>query len=214
MLEVDYLLLTMKTDRDVNLGVSPLSLQVTSEYQKRLNQPSYTPSGSNYPLIQYKVIRGAPIIVAINEGCDILWEIYDYLDEINERSTWKITEKRIIERKVNLGPTDRRVRYRFLTPWLAIPAEELGKKTQNNPQQKNKILALVLESNFLGIARNFNITIESALQISLNVRDNYIVQKDTGIAGFFGTFFANFELPPFLGLGRSISRGFGTIKQS
>lgn len=214
MLEVDYLLLTMKTDRDVNLGVSPLSLQVTSEYQKRLNQPGYTPSGSNYPLIQYKVIRGAPIIVAINEGCDILWEIYDYLDEINERSTWKITERRIIERKANLGPADRRVRYRFLTPWLTIPAEELGKKTQNNTQQKNKILASVLENNFLGIARNFNVPVENDLHINLNVRDNYIVQKDTGIAGFFGTFFANFELPPFLGLGRSISRGFGTIKQN
>ncbi|OQX92449.1 MAG: hypothetical protein B6D58_03005 [candidate division Zixibacteria bacterium 4484_95] len=214
MLKVNYLLLTMKTDREVKLGVSPLSLQVTSEYQKLLNQSGYTPSGGNYPLIQYKVIRGAPIIVAVNEGCDVLWNIYDCLDEINERSTWEITEKRIIDKKVNLGPTDKWVRYRFLTPWLTIPAEELGKKTQNNLQQKNKILTPVLENNFLGIARNFDIPVEDEININLNVRDNFIIQKDTGVAGFFGTFYANFELPPFLGLGRSISRGFGTIKHN
>jgi hypothetical protein len=211
---VDYLLLTLKTDREVGLGASPLSLQISSLNQKVLERPGYVPSGGKYPLIQYKVIRGAPLIVAINEGCDILWEIYDKLDEINEVSPWKITERRIIEKKAELGPLEEKVRYRFLTPWLTVKETEIGKDIKTNTKQRNSALATILESNFLAISRNFNIPIDMNLDISLNTKDEYIIQRDTEIAGFFGSFYINFELPQFLGLGKSVTRGFGTVKQS
>jgi len=32
--------------------------------------------------------------------------------------------------------------------------------------------------------------------------------------GFKGTFSVNFELPDYIGLGKSVSRGFGTVKQA
>lgn len=211
---VDYLLLTLKTDREVNLGASPLSLQITSLAQQLMEKPNYLPSGGKYPLIQYKVIRGAPLIVGINEGCDLLWQVFDKLEEINEISPWKITEKRIIEKKSELGYTDERVRYRFLTPWLTIQEEDLGKDTKNNPRQRNAALSIILESNFLAVARNFNIPLDQRLSIALNTKDEFIVQRDTNIAGFFGSFYINFQLPQFLGIGKSVTRGFGTLKQS
>jgi len=210
----DYLLLTLKTDREVNLGSSPLSLQVTSLSQKLLNRPGYVPSGGKYPLIQYKVIRGAPLIVAFNEGCDLLWEIFDKIDDINEISPWKVTEKRVIEKKAELAIIDEKVRYRFLTPWLTVQEAEIGKDIKTDVKQRNEALATILESNFLGIARNFNVPIDKNLKITLNTKDEYIVQRETNIAGFFGSFYINFQLPQFLGLGKSVTRGFGTVKQS
>ena len=213
-MNVDYLLLTLKTDREVRLGQCPLSLKVSSLSQRLLNRPDYEPSGGKYPLIQYKVIRGAPLIVAINEGCDLLWEVFDSLDEINEISTWKITEKRIIEKTSPLCITEERAKYRFLTPWLTMTEQEIGPDIKNNPRQRNSALAMVLESNFLAIARNFKIPLDRNLSLSLNTKDEYIVQRDTNIAGFFGSFYINFQLPQFLGVGRSVSRGFGTVKQS
>jgi hypothetical protein len=33
------------------------------------------------------------------------------------------------------------------------------------------------------------------------------------MTGFEGTFAVNFELPDLIGLGKSVSRGFGTVKQ-
>ena len=210
----DYLLLTLKTDREVNLGSSPLSLQVTSLAQKLLNRPGYIPSGGKYPLIQYKVIRGAPLIVAFNEGCDLLWEVFDKIDEVNKISPWKVTEKRIIEKKAELAIIDEKVRYRFLTPWLTVQESEIGKDIKTNIRQRNYALATILESNFLAIARNFNVPIDKSLRITLNTKDEYIVQRDTNIAGFFGSFYINFQLPQFMGLGKSVTRGFGTIKQS
>ena len=211
---VDYLLLTLKTDREVNLGSSPLSLHVSTLSQKLMNQPDFVPSGGKYPLIQYKVIRGAPLIIAVNEGCDLLWEVYDNINEINKISPWKVTERRLIEKKSELGITDEKARYRFLTPWLTVKESEIGPDIKDNIEQRNSALATILESNFLAVARNFNVPIDKNLRISLNTKDEYIVQKDTNIAGFFGSFYINFQLPQFLGVGKSLTRGFVTIKQS
>jgi hypothetical protein len=213
MINVKYLLLTLNTDRPVLLGASPLSLFVSAAYQKKFGQIEKPASGGSYPLVQYKVIRGAPLIVAVNEGCDLLWDIYDALDEINEKSPYKITERRIIERTASLGPCEPRLKYRFLTPWLAISETELG-KLKNEPQQLSRVLSSILENNLLTLARNFQIQVERSLTVSINVKDENIVQKETGIAGLFGTFYTNFELPQFLSLGKGVGRGFGTVKQS
>jgi hypothetical protein len=213
MLEVKYLLLTLNTDRPVSLGASPFSLYLSSAFQKKFGQTDRPLSGGSYPLIQYKVIRGAPLIVAINEGCELLWDIYNVLDELAEKSPYKIIERRLIERVAPMGPGENRLKYRFLTPWLAITEAELN-RAKGDPQQLARMLGGVLESNLLSLARNFQIPIEKSLNVSINIKNENIVQKETGIAGLFGTFFANFELPQFLSLGKGVSRGFGTVKQS
>ncbi len=59
-----------------------------------------------------------------------------------------------------------------------------------------------------------NVPVESNIDITLNTKDEYIIQRDTDIAGFFGSFYINFQIPQFLGLGKSVTRGFGTVKQS
>ncbi|MGD0951668.1 MAG: CRISPR-associated endonuclease Cas6 [Methanotrichaceae archaeon] len=37
--------------------------------------------------------------------------------------------------------------------------------------------------------------------------------KGTSVIGFRGDFMANFMIPDFMGLGKSVSRGFGTIER-
>jgi hypothetical protein len=37
--------------------------------------------------------------------------------------------------------------------------------------------------------------------------------KGVGMTGYKGMFAVNFELPDYIGLGKSVSRGFGTIKR-
>ncbi len=211
---LDYLLLTLKTDREVGLGASPLSLQISTFIQKLFDNPNYVPSSGKYPLVQYKVIRGAPLIVAVNEGCDVLWQTFDKLEDINEISPWKVTEKRVIEKKAELGPCEEQIRYRFLTPWLTLKEAEIGKDIKTDSEQRNSALATILESNILAVARNFNISVDANINIELMTKDEYIIQRDTDIAGFFGSFYVNFQIPQFLGLGKSVTRGFGTIKQS
>ncbi|NLI16519.1 MAG: CRISPR-associated endonuclease Cas6 [candidate division Zixibacteria bacterium] len=213
MIEVKYLLLNLNTDRPVSLGASPLSLYISSSYQKKFGQSERPLSGGSYPLLQYKVIRGAPLIVAINEGCELLWEIYDNLDEINKNGPYKILERRIIDRVAFLGPCESRLKFRFLTPWLAISEAELN-KLKPDPRSLNRVLAGILENNLTMLARNFQCQLDKPVEVSINIKDENIVQKDTGIAGLFGTFYTNFEIPQFLSLGKGVGRGFGTIKQN
>jgi hypothetical protein len=37
--------------------------------------------------------------------------------------------------------------------------------------------------------------------------------KGTPFIGFLGLFMVNFTIPDYLGLGKSVSRGFGTVKR-
>jgi hypothetical protein len=37
--------------------------------------------------------------------------------------------------------------------------------------------------------------------------------KGTPMLGFLGTFSVNFEIPDYWGIGKSVSRGFGTVKR-
>jgi len=49
-----------------------------------------------YPLVQYKIIDGIPMVVGINEGANVLKEIYDKFDEITLGKTkYEILEKSI-----------------------------------------------------------------------------------------------------------------------
>ncbi|MCC6545498.1 MAG: hypothetical protein IT392_13555 [Nitrospirae bacterium] len=37
--------------------------------------------------------------------------------------------------------------------------------------------------------------------------------KGTPLLGFLGSFSVNFEIPDYWGIGKSVSRGFGTVKR-
>ena len=48
--------------------------------------------------------------------------------------------------------------------------------------------------------------------MELNLKKIEIDYKNKNLIGFRGTFKTNFVIPNYIGLGRSVSRGFGTIK--
>jgi hypothetical protein len=46
-----------------------------------------------------------------------------------------------------------------------------------------------------------------------NIREVSTSLKGTPMLGFLGTFSVNFEIPDYWGIGKSVSRGFGTVKR-
>jgi hypothetical protein len=94
VLYLDYLLLSLKTDKEVPMGPSYISSLLSNEYNKyfpKKNQPAASgdsldgetnPFPYFYPRVQYKIVRGGPLLTAVNEGCRLLWDIYDKLDAI------------------------------------------------------------------------------------------------------------------------------------
>jgi hypothetical protein len=47
----------------------------------------------------------------------------------------------------------------------------------------------------------------------INLKEVQTSLKGTTMLGFLGTFSVNFEIPDYWGIGKSVSRGFGTIKK-
>jgi len=47
----------------------------------------------------------------------------------------------------------------------------------------------------------------------INLREVSTSLKGTPMLGFLGSFSVNFEIPDYWGVGKSVSRGFGTIKR-
>ena len=47
----------------------------------------------------------------------------------------------------------------------------------------------------------------------IHLKEVKIYLKHTPMLGFIGIFSINFTLPDYIGLGKSVSRGFGTIKR-
>jgi hypothetical protein len=226
VINLDYLLLSLKTDKTAVIGSSSISGLLSSEYQKFFpqNKPEKSRSGDSketgchfeyfYPRLQYKIVRGSPMIAAINEGCNLLWDIYDKLDEVSTNQTeWKITEKRLIEKKAPFGLCSDSIKYRFLTPWLALDEDNLKKYIMLDDNLKERMLARILESHLDSISKSLGYNFKDDLKIRLNIKSQYFFLRDIHVAGLFGSFTANFEIPNFLGIGKSVSRGYGTIKR-
>jgi hypothetical protein len=226
VIHLDYLLLSLKTDNEVAVGPSEICSHISAEYNRRFPKRTqdFDPNGSGdcakppayfYPRMQYKVIRGGPIVAAVNEGCDLMWELYDRLDDLSAvQADWKITEKRLIERKAPLGLTREFIKYRFLTPWLALHEETFKKYLLMDEEAREKLLVKMLDGHIRSIAESMGCPLEGELRIKTHMKSNYIFQREIHVAGLFGSFVTNFEIPSFLGIGKSVSRGFGTIKQA
>jgi hypothetical protein len=225
MIDLDYLLLSLKTDKDVQIGPSRISELLCTAYNQYFPKKSIGHNGDDpgngngsaayfYPRLQYKVVRGAPMIAAVNEGCELLWNLYDQLDGTNiEQDEWRITEKRLIDRKAPFGISSESVKYRFLTPWLSLPEEGFKRYLVLDEMAKERMLIKILEGHIRSVCESLEYELPGDLKINMNAKSNYIFQRDIKMAGLFGSFVANFEIPNFLGLGKSVSRGFGTIKR-
>jgi hypothetical protein len=225
MINLDYLLLSLKTDKDVQVGPSRVADLLCTEYNRCFPKKIIGHNGDDpisdgktapyfYPRLQYKIVRGSAMIAAVNEGCDLLWNIYNELDEASsEQTDWRITEKRMIDKKAPYGVSSEFIKYRFLTPWLALPEEQSKRYLLLDEAAKERMLAKILEGHIRSVSESLGYANSGELKLKINIKPEYIFQREIHYAGLFGSFIANFEIPNFLGLGKSVSRGFGTIKR-
>ena len=55
-------------------------------------------------------------------------------------------------------------------------------------------------------------TADEIIKVKLNLKQRDVKFKGNDMKGFVGEFYTNFQIPDNFALGKSISRGFGTIK--
>lgn len=166
-----------------------------------------------YPLVQYKILSSHPVILAAEEGMSSVRELSASINEIViDDKTYPINscELSIYEKK--LGDNEKTKHYKFLTPWFCLNQINYSRYIAGDEQEKKELLNRILVGNILSLSKRFGVAAEKRITTELDLEEQNIVFKGETMLGFTGEFSVNYSLPDYFGLGKSVSRGFGTIK--
>lgn len=168
-----------------------------------------------YPLIQYKMLDGSPLVLGINEGSDVLKEIYDKFNEIKlGESKYSIMERGITVKSEEFGCTEEIHSYSFSTPWLALSQDNYPKYLNAGREEKKDLLRRILVGNLLSASKGLGYVAKEHIRLEVGqMRDEICLLKGMKVTGIRGEFTATFAIPQFMGLGKSVSRGFGAVTE-
>lgn len=168
-----------------------------------------------YPIVQYKVIDNIPILLGLKkEGIDIVKEVFFTNNQLRiSTKEYDIYEKNINMYKREYGSTKDVYKYEFLTPWIGLNQKNNKEYRQANIIDKELILNRVLVGNILSCSKYLGYTVEQEIKVKSSLKKMIVQFKGVKMIGFTGSFYTNFMIPDYLGLGKSVARGFGTIKR-
>jgi len=170
-----------------------------------------------YPLVQYKVIKNIPILVGLNEGAELLTSLFLQIKELKiEDKIYVVNYKNIENKKIDTGVRDDLFAYEFVTLWMGLNqknhfAYNILRKEKDN-ESINDLFKSILKGNILSFFKSINYTETERINIMPELFGRTTKFKGIDMIAFEGQFTANVILPEYIGLGKSVSRGFGTIK--
>lgn len=171
-----------------------------------------------YPLIQFKVIDNVPQIIALTSNAvDIFTRIFMTMNQmIIADRVIPVHEKDLKVETVEFGFSTETFMYELITPWIALNQKNYDiYNDYETRQEKDDLLKRILTGNILSMSKSLGIHLDhdQKIQSDLRLEHQPVNLKNQKMLGFKGMFKTNFILPDDVGLGKSVSRGFGTIKQ-
>jgi hypothetical protein len=167
-----------------------------------------------YPKVQYKVIDTTPTLVGIADGAELLTELFLKIRELKiDGKVYPVHQKNIEVRHVDPGAASTPNTYRFETLWMGLNQKNHARYDNANSLEKEKLLEQILVGNCLSFFKSQDIFIETKLNARGSFTEKSTRFKNNRMVAFDGMFEINADLPDLVGLGKSVSRGFGSIKR-
>ncbi len=170
-----------------------------------------------YPLIQFKLVDNTPAIISITDrAVEIFGDIFMKLDKIViDGFEIPVFEKDLKIEDVEFGFGAETFMYEFLSPWIGLNQTNFEKYNQAAGEGKKQLLKQIMTGNILSMSKSLNYWLgeDQKIRIALQLKEKPVNLKGKGMIGFTGIFKANFILPDHLGIGKSVSRGFGTVRR-
>lgn len=169
-----------------------------------------------YPNIQFKVVDNTPVIIALSEkAVRVFGEIFMKLNHIDiEGIKIPINEKELSVEEDKFGISEEMIQYEFVHPWVALNQENYKKYHElESFSQKKEMLSSVLIGNILSMSKYLDYSVKEEIKVETALKPVNINLKTKSLMGFIGGFRTNFEIPDLCGLGKSVSRGYGTVKR-
>lgn len=167
-----------------------------------------------YPLIQYKRIKSKLYVLGIGDYAKLVFDRISGLQSITlAKKTIPITN--IIFENTTHTITDEITQYSFNSPWIALNAENYAKFKNLDKQFRRRFLEDILIGNMLSMLKGLGIRIDYQLHVHIKwYKEIPIIAHEHGFSGFYAKFVTNLSLPEYIGIGKSVSKGFGTIQKT
>lgn len=173
-----------------------------------------------YPLIQFKLINKTPAIIAVTaEAVRIFTEIFMQLDYVDiDGQSLPVYEKDLKIETIHFGYSETMHSYIFQSPWIALNQANYKRYIRSGQtSETQKLLKRALIGNILSMAKHLDCWLGPSERIQVcfsAMKERRVNLKGNVLFGFTGAFETNFRIPDYLGLGKSVSRGFGTVCQA
>jgi len=131
--------------------------------------------------------------------------------------SYPIHSKNIQHSEEQIGFSEELQTYRFETLWMALNQENHRTYIKlASEADKRKMLNSILVGHVLSLLKNMEIILETdqRLMSMTQLQEKSTQFKDNTMVAFIGEFVINAHIPDGLGLGKSVSRGFGTVKKT
>ena len=170
-----------------------------------------------YPLIQFKLIDDLPAIIAITDrAVSIFSEIFMKLDKIIiEDTVIPVFEKELKIEEVEFGYSDEIFMYEFVSSWIGLNQKNFIKYNDAGREEKNEMLKRVMTGNVLSMSKYLDcwLSKDQKIKIDHKLKEIKVNLKGKSMTAFNGIFKTNFLIPDYLGIGKSVSRGFGAVRR-
>ncbi len=171
-----------------------------------------------YPKVQYKVLNEMPYLVGVGaEAAQLLTELFLKINELDiNGERFPVFAKNIESKNWIIGLSDSLQTYRFETLWMALNQENYALYQTYSDERKADQLRGIATQNILAFFTAFNLRLPPEARVMTvlqNIRTKETNFKNNRMLAFQGQFVTNALLPDFVGLGKSVSRGFGSVKK-
>jgi hypothetical protein len=104
--------------------------------------------------------------------------------------------------------------YEFVTPWIPLNEKNYATFTVMDKEQQKGFLEKILVGNTLSCLKGLGIFVTYHINSQITMfRPLCVKAHGNPFEAFVARFCLNVDLPDFIGLGKSVSKGFGTIRR-
>ena len=167
-----------------------------------------------YPLVQYKVIDKMPVLLGFQEGAELLISLFLKIREICiEGQHFPVLAKNITQKQCELLVNRQLYNYSFKTLWMALNQENFKKYEMLAESELTDFLNRQLQNNILSFYKGVSFRTDERIMVISRLEEKQTLFKNQPMIAFSGQFTSNAFLPEWTGIGKAVSRGFGTVSQ-
>ena len=145
--------------------------------------------------------------------------IKEISDQITElvflTSRYEVVQRVVYDQMIPIHPVAEAVQYRFTSPWLALNEENYRKwRGMYDWRERKNLLNRILIGNLLSMAKGLGVVIDERLTVHTMLEQVPVRFKGVELTGFTGSFVVNLQMPEYIGIGKGVSQGFGTVRRA